>query len=89
MHQKVKHEQPMAQEGHPRGAPNVTNFSKSKGRLTFATLGHRGRPSVSGSFSVLTGRSKGTACEVPAGKCEDPGGVPSWWGSIQVRQMQM
>ena len=44
VHQKVKHEQPMAQEGHPRGAPNVTNFSKSKGRLTFATLGHRGGP---------------------------------------------
>ena len=24
VHQKLKHEQPMAQEGHPRGAPSVT-----------------------------------------------------------------
>ena len=24
--QKVKHEQPMAQAGHPQGAPNVTEF---------------------------------------------------------------
>ena len=25
--QKVKHEQPMAQAGHPQGAPNVTEFT--------------------------------------------------------------
>ena len=29
---------------------------------------------------VLTERSRGTACEMPAVKCEDPEGVPSWQG---------
>ena len=103
MHQKVKHEQPMAQEGHPQGAPNVTEstiyqphtqvefvdlgkqFQQKQrgtlGRLTFATLGHRVDLVPLGVFQVLTERSRETACEMPAGKCEDPDGVLSWQGS--------